>query len=651
VKASANRVYNLFSARYWLGQLDLRPLGFMRIAFGAVLFWSTLDLSPVLFDFFSDSGVAPRGALLGSMVRQARFCLYDVAGPPWVLVALYWLTLLSILIFMLGWHSRLASITTFLLVCGIHERNLLVFDGSDNMIRVLLFWLMFMPTGARYSVDAVLRAARGQPLITQASALPIRMGQINIAWVYLDTVLYKWPGVEWHNGSALRIALGLDHLFTRSLGRWMFGQSWFLWLGTHFTVVAETAMLPLVFLPLGRPATGRLSRWPRWLFQPTWKALGLALVTAMHLGIAVLMSIGNFSYVMISSYFLLYEPEWIEAVIRGLKRLWGSGHTQVLYDGDCALCTWLSKVLRGLDVFGNLELINFRDRTALVGIPAGLTKLALDQRLHALDAGGQLRSGWAACMRIARRVPALTPLGLLGEAPGARRLGDRLYDLLANHRKNLTPRPARQSRLERWQQLISPQLQDLGRGLLSAALVVLMAASIWFSFPPDGKIPALVVAGKAVTPTLDVSPSRMWPPLHDAIYGLELWQKWDMFSPKPLDTDMYLEGRGELTDGTQVDVLRGDRGDGSGPLLPPILPGFFFTRWTKYLNNIETEGDNSPWVMEFGRFLCRRWNASPPRGRPALKAFKLYKQYRRVPLVGETPVAWQEAMIWDHHCF
>ena len=72
VPGSADQVYNIFSRRYWLGQLDLRPLGFMRIAFGAVLFWSLIGLSPVLVDLFSDAGVARRLQLFDNMVRGAR---------------------------------------------------------------------------------------------------------------------------------------------------------------------------------------------------------------------------------------------------------------------------------------------------------------------------------------------------------------------------------------------------------------------------------------------------------------------------------------------------------------------------------------------------------------------------------------------------
>lgn len=648
---SADRVYNLFVPRYWLGALDLRPLGFMRLVFGAVLFWSIIDLSPVLFDFFSDSGVAPRSALLGTLVRVNRFCLYDMAGPRWVLVALYAITLLSILAFAIGWHSRLAAVTTFLLVCGIHERNLMVFDGSDNVIRVMLFWMMFMPLGARYSVDAVLKTARGGRLVTHGPALPMRLGQLQVAWVYLNTVIHKWPGAEWHNGTALRIGLGLDHLFVRWAGHLMFNQRAFIWFGTHFTIVSEAAMLPLVFLPLWKPSSGPLSKWPAWLFQPSWKALGLAGVTALHLGIAVMMRVGNFSYIMISTFFLFYEPEWIEAIVRALGRLWSVGRMTVLYDGECLVCTRVANVLRGFDVYEKLQLVNVRERDALAGVPAGVSKAALLERIHVLGADGSVRSGWAAWLGLSRGVPALAPLRLLGLAPGLGSVANPIYDKIAAHRRELVDaRATPPGGLQGWLALLPQGLRELARNLTFAGLAFLMFGCMWFSLPDVAKIPALRIGGRELLPQYDVSPSRMWQPLHDGIQELELWQKWDMFSPKPLDHDVYLDGRGQLADGTEVDVVRGDRGDGGGPLVPPVTPRFFFTRWTKYINNIVYEGDNSPWTLEFGRFICRRWNSGVP-GRPQLKAFKLYREEHQTPNFGEVSTPWHEQLIWDHHCF
>ncbi len=608
--------------------------------------------------------MAPRSLLLSQLRRANSVCLYDMVGPPWVLVTLYILTLISILVFTVGWHSRWASVVTFFLVCGIHERNLQVFDGSDNVLRVMLFWMMFMPTGARYSVDAVLRSARGLPTITHASALPIRMGQVQIAWVYLSTIIYKWPGVEWRNGTALRIALGLDHLFTRALGHWVYNQEWLTIIGTHYTVVAEISILPLIFLPWSREQAAKFlgikkRPVPWWTpGQPTLKGLAILLGMGLHLGIATMMSVGHFSYIMISSYFLLYEPEWIEGVIQvlNLDRIWGRGKTKVLYDGERVSSARTAEVLRGFDVYHRLELVSIRDRGALANV-GSLSKAALGERLHVVGPNGEVSAGFEAWTRIARRLPALIVPGLLGALLNPL-IGSTVDRAFARRQAQLDKGPKRPEdepsgvpgpSIGGWLWLQVPEgLRNIGTGVLYATLAVLMFFCMWFSLPKDGKIPPLILFGKTITPL--ASTPQMPDRIHQVIEELELWQQWNMFSPKPLDSDMYLQGRGELTDGTEVDVLRGDRGGGAPPLLPPVDLQPIFTRWTKYLNNIETEeGEDSPWIKGFANFLCSQWNYNR-HGRAALKNFKLYKEYRPVPLFRATPDEWKEFQLWNWNC-
>ncbi len=554
VRQSADKYYNIFSPRFWFGSLDLRPLGVMRIAFGAVLFWSTVDLVPVLLSFFSDDGVAPRMTAL-SLSRPNRVSVFDVAGPEWLTILLFVVTLASIVLFSAGWRTRLTTITTFLLVTGLHERNLYVLDGSDNVLRVMLFWLVFMPSGARYSIDALAREARGEPVVTHGSALPIRMGQIQIAWVYLDTTLYKWPGNTWHDGTALRFALGLDHMFVRPLGQMMFEHRSIVAFGTYMAFATEVLFFPLVFVPLCKPETGPLAK-VAGLFQPTWKSLALLAGVAMHFGIAILMSVGNFSLIMVSTYFLLCEPEWVDPLVRFVERrpLW---------------------------------------RSLVAGLSAALA------RPTAVAEG---------------TVPARGRLARLERALASGRVGAQA-------------------------------------ALHVAVLPLLMLLTMWYSLPEPTKIPPLVLRWHKYTPELDVSPSRMWRPSAQLVEELELWQRWNMFSPRPLDHDIYLMGRGVLQDGTEVDVLRGDRGNG-GPIVPPIVPGFLFTRWTKYVSNLVADKTkDAPWVMSFARYVCNEWNVRPPPGRSLLNTFKLYREVHRIPLFGEVVTeGWTEELMWDHQC-
>jgi predicted DCC family thiol-disulfide oxidoreductase YuxK len=627
---------NLFTSSFWFGKLDLRPLGLFRITFGFLVTVATLDIGPILHDIISDNGVMPRSALLGGIARGNRFCLFDMAGPYWVTVVL-WLVAVAVCVCLtVGWHSRIASVLTFFFVCGIHERNLLAFDGADNVIRVLLFWLMFMPSGARYSLDAVFRSAKGLPTITHGPAFVMRLGQIQISWVYLNSFMHKWGGGNtWHDGTALHYALGLDHLFTRDLGQWLFNKSWFYIPGTYFTDVVECTFLIFVFFPF---------------LQPKLKAVAVASGVALHAGIWATMNVGNFSYLMPLAFPLLFEPEWAEWTIAQTRRLVGPGITKVYYDGLCPVCRKSAALLRGFDIFGTLSLVDFREKGALAGAP-GLSKADLEQRMHAVSEDGKtILAGYPAVTKIARRLPGLWLLGVLGEAPGLGAIGKPLYDRVASRRKLQhkcddascavpTPTPRTD-----WRELIPEPLPWIGTWALRGALAVLMFGCFWFALPSDAQFVLPSSLPGALAGKIYKVPN-MPDPFHEIVQEVELWQVWDMFSPNPMDTDIWLKGTGELTDGTTVDVLHGING---GPL-PPITPSFMFSRWTKFINNLAYT--QQPTLLEFGRFICRDWNNDRPQWRAQLKAFKIYREQRRTPDPHTEPVPWGEEMIWDHHCF
>jgi hypothetical protein len=284
--------------RFWTGPFDTRPLGLMRITLGMALVFATLDVAPVLRDLLSDDGVLPRSALLG-VVRGARFSIFDAAGPLWATVLLYCATVLTTLAFTVGLHTRVATVASFVFVTGLHERNVAVFDGADNVVRVLLFFLMFAPAGDHYSLDALGRSpGESAPL---RSAFTVRLVQLQFCWVYLGSALGKLSGPTWRNGTALHYALQLEHSFTRRLGYALADSRPIVVSGTYFTLAFETLFVCLVFSPVcNRGARGA----------------AIILGTMLHAGIALTMRVGNFSYLMIACYPLFFEPEWATRVVR-----------------------------------------------------------------------------------------------------------------------------------------------------------------------------------------------------------------------------------------------------------------------------------------------------------------------------------------------
>jgi hypothetical protein len=57
------------------------------------------------------------------------------------------------LCFLAGYRTRVAAVLLWACTTSLQNRNLLLLDFGDDLLRVTLFWCMFLPMGARYSVD------------------------------------------------------------------------------------------------------------------------------------------------------------------------------------------------------------------------------------------------------------------------------------------------------------------------------------------------------------------------------------------------------------------------------------------------------------------------------------------------------------------
>jgi predicted DCC family thiol-disulfide oxidoreductase YuxK len=106
----------------------------------------------------------------------------------------------------------------------------------------------------------------------------------------------------------------------------------------------------------------------------------------------------------------------------------------VLFDGGCPLCRRSVRLLRTLDWLGALQFVDGTDATARERIAPGLTEAALLVEMYVIDERGALFGGYEGYLRIARVVPLMWPIGLLGRVPGIRQLGRGAYRAVAANR-------------------------------------------------------------------------------------------------------------------------------------------------------------------------------------------------------------------------
>lgn len=279
---------------FWFGEADVAPVAAFRILFGALLFNWFWQLFPNLTAFFTDEGILPRKDLW--LAYPDRVSLLNLSGEWWP-VAIVWAFSCAVAVSLtLGWHTRVMSLLAFVLVSSFAWRDPLMLDGSDLVFRMVPLWLAFTPAGDRWSIDALRRSdgagARGW-------ALPIRILELQIAWIYLATGLEKLGGIDWIAGTAAYYALQLEHTFARSWAHPFAIDPALSHLISWFTITVELLFLPLVMTPL------RLTR--------SIGALGAA---AMQLGILLLMNVGNFPLIMLAACILFVPPDRIHQIMR-----------------------------------------------------------------------------------------------------------------------------------------------------------------------------------------------------------------------------------------------------------------------------------------------------------------------------------------------
>ncbi len=284
--------------KFFFEPISPASLGLFRIVFGFVVFLSNLGRYPIRELFYLDSGVVKYHSL-------------DKFFPDFPLLYFRWLPQTSIglqiffiallivsLLFMFGLFTRVTSVLLFFGVLVLSNRNFFVDNAGDHLLRINLFFLMFSHCGDAYSLDRWIARKRGKATKELVPSPPWaqRMIQLQLSYLYIDTVYLKLQGHLWLNGTAMYYALNYVEL-KRFDFKYLFYFMWQIKLMTYFTLVGETLLGTLI-----------------WLRKFRYYILALGLL--LHLGINLAMQFPIFQYVMIASLITFIYPEDVERLFK-----------------------------------------------------------------------------------------------------------------------------------------------------------------------------------------------------------------------------------------------------------------------------------------------------------------------------------------------
>lgn len=207
---------------------------------------------------------------------------------------------IALICFILGYKTRIASFIVFILLVSFQQRNINMLSSADLLLRILIMYMVFAPSGNSYSIDAFLAKLKGKPLKRNYANWVHRLIQIQIAVVYISTVIAKAKGHTWLDGSAVYYATRLADL-TRFPVPFILDWRWSIMLITWGTLVIELALGTIIFID-------------------EWRKPIIIFGIVFHLGIEYMMSIPTFEWLMIVGLIAMFKIEDYRKFDSFLKR-------------------------------------------------------------------------------------------------------------------------------------------------------------------------------------------------------------------------------------------------------------------------------------------------------------------------------------------
>jgi hypothetical protein len=277
---------------------------------------------------------------------------------------------------------------------SIQERNHYIINGSDTVMTVTGFFLIFAPAGAALSVDRLKRIWAGHEghEVPLCSPWAQRMIQIQISIGYIATFSAKMIGKTWRNGTALYYVLRLTGF-------------------RRFPVPFANRLIVTRLLTWGTLVIEFSAGVLVWFRSLRYAVLLAAFL--LHMGIEYSMNLPIFEWIMVSTYVTFIYPEdltkaWSWICDRIGPRLGAMG--TVVYDGASSSCLRTVNTLRALDVFHRLRFLDLHSEEGSAVFHGVDRAAGLKHVIFMTPSGGQ--EGLLGLRTIAPLVPMLWPMAI-----------------------------------------------------------------------------------------------------------------------------------------------------------------------------------------------------------------------------------------------
>jgi hypothetical protein len=291
---------------FWYTPRDVFTLCVLRFLTGLSALQLYLSYSLDLVRWFGPGGLLPIATVRsiaggvaadGGTGQVSYLFLTDSAVALWLV---HGMGAVVLLMFTLGWFTRIASILTLVVLLSYVHRGPMIAGQAETVVTMLVAYLCLAPAGHHLSVDGWWRRRgrrqapttrdeeNGPPAKFVTAAISTRLIQLHTAAIYLMMGMTQLGGVAWWSGEAYWWLMAqaesplVDLTFLRD-------HAYVINLLTHGTVALELAFGVLIWNETARP-------------------LLLALAAVMWVLLAVATGLVSFALAMVVAGLVFVSP-------------------------------------------------------------------------------------------------------------------------------------------------------------------------------------------------------------------------------------------------------------------------------------------------------------------------------------------------------
>jgi hypothetical protein len=271
-------------------------LALFRIGFGLVATGWIASQAPDLMAFYGPHGILPTATPGGA----GSWGVLQISTSPALVVTLFAVSLAAAVALTLGLFTRVAAVLVWVGVVSFEQRNSLVTNSGDGLVRNLAFFCMLAPSGAALSLDRLRRCPGHFWEFPDHEPWALRLVQLQLSIGYLSAVWHKSGNALWRDGTAVSYAIRMQDIHRFATPGFVTHSVLLTEVLTYGTLVTELSLGVLV--------------WNR-----AWRPWVLLLGVLLHLSIDESILVGFFSDAMLAGYLAFVDPRAATRAIEAVR--------------------------------------------------------------------------------------------------------------------------------------------------------------------------------------------------------------------------------------------------------------------------------------------------------------------------------------------